>query len=134
LTELQRQVGKRPQLRTISDAIDGESWRIVGLLRFASPVPSAVQNYFFGFTSIRLLPFTLATFFFIIPQVTFYVYLGAAGRAALLDDPSSMLSRGLLGVGLATLTIVVAVVVRKSRIALQRISELSELPAHSTRS
>jgi uncharacterized membrane protein YdjX (TVP38/TMEM64 family) len=44
---------------------------------YASPVWCAVQNYLFGLTRIRLLPFTLAMFFFTIPQVTLYVCLGA---------------------------------------------------------
>ena len=127
LTErLQRELNRRPRLRAIADAIDGESWRIVGLLRFGSPVPTAVQNYFFGLTRIGLLPFTLATFFCTIPQVTLYVYLGSAGRATLLDDQSSALNKGLMGIGVVTLTTVVLVIVRKSQLALRRVSELSE--------
>jgi len=127
LTErLQRELDRHPRLRAIADAIDGESWRIVGLLRLGSPVPSTVQNYFFGLSRVGLLPFALATFFFTIPQIILYVYLGAAGRAALLDEESSILSRVLMGIGIATLTTVVVVVVHKSRIALRRVSELSD--------
>ena len=47
-------------------------------------------------------------------------------RAALLDEESSILSRVLMGIGIATLTTVVVVVVHKSRIALRRVSELSD--------
>src|SRR5215813_3172372 len=78
---LQHELDRRPHLRAIADGIDREGWRLVGLLRFGSPVPTAVQNYLFGLTRIELLPFTIATFFFTIPQVTLYVYLGSAGRA-----------------------------------------------------
>src|SRR6266852_9433910 len=42
---LQRELDMRPHLRAIADGIDHEGWRLVGLLRFGSPVPTAVQNY-----------------------------------------------------------------------------------------
>jgi len=120
---LQHELDRRPHLRAIADGIDREGWRLVGLLRFGSPVPTAVQNYLFGLTRIELLPFTLATFFFTIPQVTLYVYLGAAGRAVVLDSQSSALSRILLGIGIVTVTTVVVLVVRSSRDAFRRASQ-----------
>ena len=117
---LQRQVDRRPRVRAVMDAIDSEGWRIVALLRFGSPLPSTVQTYLFGITRIGLWPFTLATLLFTIPQVCLYVWLGAAGRAALLDDSSSGLSRGLMLVAALTLTTAMILVTRKARIALQR--------------
>jgi len=78
----------RPGLRSIVAAVDEEGWRIVALLRFASPVPNAVQNYVFGLTRIGFLPFAVTTFVFSIPQVVLYVYLGSAGRVVLFDDDS----------------------------------------------
>lgn|SRR5262249_25651528 len=120
---LQRELDVRPHLRAIADGIDREGWRLVGLLRFGSPVPTAVQNYLFGLTRIELLPFITATFIFTIPQVTLYVYLGAAGHAAVLDNQSSALSRILLGIGIVTLTTVVALVVRSSLTAFRRASQ-----------
>jgi uncharacterized membrane protein YdjX (TVP38/TMEM64 family) len=116
---LRRELSRRPRLRAIADAVDGEGWRLVALLRFGSPVPTAVQNYLFGLTRIDLVPFILATFFFTIPQVTLYVYLGAAGRAVFLEDSSSVLSRVLMAVGALTLGAVVILVGRKSRLALR---------------
>jgi hypothetical protein len=41
-------------LRAVVDAADSEGWRVVGLLRFWSPVPTIVQNYLFGLTGTRL--------------------------------------------------------------------------------
>jgi uncharacterized membrane protein YdjX (TVP38/TMEM64 family) len=117
---LWREVDRRPRLRATMDAIDSESWRIVGLLRFGSPVPTMVQNYLFGLTRIGLLPFTAATFVFTIPQVCLYTYLGAAGRVALLDDTSSTLSRALVGIGALTLATTLILVTRKASVALRR--------------
>ena len=93
---------------------------MVALMRFGAPIPNAVQNYLFGLTRIGLVPFTAATFVFTIPQVVAYVYIGAAGRAAMLDDASSTPSRILMGVGALTLAAVTVLVARKSRLALRR--------------
>ena len=119
---LQRKLDHRPGLRAIADAIDSESWRVVGLLRFGSPIPTAVQSYFFGLTRIGMWPFTIATFVFTLPQIILYVYLGAAGRAALLNDDSSALKIWLPVIGVLTLTTVTFLVARKARIAARSFS------------
>ncbi len=116
---LWREVDRRPRLRATMDAIDSESWLIVGLLRFGSPVPTMVQNYLFGLTRIGLLPFAAASFVFTIPQVCLYTYLGDAGRVALLDDTSSALSRTLIAIGALTLATTVILVARKANFALR---------------
>jgi uncharacterized membrane protein YdjX (TVP38/TMEM64 family) len=117
---LQRRVDRQPRVRAVMDAIDAEGWRIVALLRFGSPLPSTVQTYLFGITRIGLVPFTLATLLFTIPQVCLYVWLGAAGRAALLDDKSSGLSRALMLIAAATLLTAMVLVARRARAALQQ--------------
>ena len=116
---LRREVDRRPRLRAVMDAIDDEGWRIVALLRFGSPLPSTVQTYLFGITRIGLVPFTLATLLFTIPQVCLYVWLGAAGRAALIEDGSSGLSRTLMLIAALTLLTAMVLVTRKARLALQ---------------
>ena len=88
---VQRWIDRHPSMRVIADAVDEEGWRIVALLRFASPTPSSVQNYVFGVTRIGFWPYTLASLVFIIPQTVFYVYLGSVGRSLLLGDISSPL-------------------------------------------
>ena len=126
---LQRLIDRRTRMRAVMDAIDTEGWRIVALLRLGSPFPSTVQSYLFGVTRIGLAPFTLATFVFTIPQVCLYVWLGAAGRAALLDDGSSGLSRGLMLVAALTLLTAVTLVTRKARLALRTAANRSnQLP------
>lgn len=108
-------ITSRPGLRRIADAVDAEGWRIVALLRFASPLPNAVQNYMFGLTRIQLLPFSIATFFFTTPQVVLYVYLGSAGRSLVLGDGLSILNRVLLGAGLISVALAVSLIIRRVR-------------------
>src|SRR5205085_2456817 len=94
---------------------DEEGWRVVALLRFASPVPNAVQNYVFGLTRIGFLPFAVTTLVFSIPQVLLYVYLGSAGRAVLLDENLSTINRIMLGTGLVSILIAALFIVRRIR-------------------
>jgi uncharacterized membrane protein YdjX (TVP38/TMEM64 family) len=108
-------VNARPRLRRFATAVDEEGWRVVALLRFASPMPNAVQNYVFGLTRIGFLPFAITTFAFSIPQVVLYVYLGSAGRAVLLDESLSPLNRVLLGMGLVSILVAALLVVRRVR-------------------
>ena len=108
-------VDARPRLRRFATAVDEEGWRVVALLRFASPMPNAVQNYVFGLTRIGFWPFAVTTFVFSIPQVVLYVYLGSAGRAVLLDESLSTLNRVLLGIGLVSILVAALLVVRRVR-------------------
>ena len=108
-------IDAHPRLCRVATAVDEEGWRVVALLRLASPVPNAVQNYVFGLTRIGFLPFTITTILFSIPQIVLYVYLGSAGRAALLDDGLSMLNRLLICFGLICIAVATALVVRRIR-------------------
>ncbi|MBR0741388.1 VTT domain-containing protein [Bradyrhizobium liaoningense] len=81
-----RKLRKRPQLEAIAEAVDKEGWRIVALVRLGAPVPSALQNYLFGLTRIDSISFALATLIFTAPQVLLFTFLGATGRASLLED------------------------------------------------
>lgn len=117
---VQRWIDRRPSMRVIADAVDEEGWRIVALLRFASPTPSSVQNYVFGVTRIGFWPYTLATLVFIIPQTVFYVYLGSVGRSLLLGDVASPLGVFVTLVGVGCLAATAFLIWRKARASLRR--------------
>lgn len=117
---LRAYVDGRPKLRAVVAAIDDEGWRVVGLMRFWGPLPTFSQNYLFGLTRIGLWPFAAATFVFTIPQVALYVYLGALGRAALLDDRGSYLSLAIGCLAALTILTIVLLITRKARAALRQ--------------
>ena len=117
---VQRWIDRRPSMRVIADAVDTEGWRIVALLRFASPTPSSVQNYVFGVTRIGFWPYTWATLVFIIPQTVFYVYLGSVGRSLLLGDVASPLGMFVMLTGVGCLAASGLLVWRKARASLRR--------------
>lgn len=122
---LRRRVDRQPHLRAVAEAIDSESWRIVALLRFAGPLPHAVQNYFFGLTRVGLWPYAVTTFVFTIPQTLLFVYLGAIGRSMLVADSSSLLSRVLTAAGALCLAAIVFLIWRKARTTLAALSDAS---------
>jgi len=74
---------RRPRLKLLLAAVDAEGWRLLGLLRLASPVPGSASNYLFGLTRMGLVPYAAATLIGSAPQVLAFVYLGTAGRLAL---------------------------------------------------
>jgi uncharacterized membrane protein YdjX (TVP38/TMEM64 family) len=114
-----RRIEAKPLLRATAQAIDEEGWRIVALMRLASPVPSSLANYAFGVTRIDLGPYAIATFVFTLPQNVLHVYLGATGRAMLVEDVWSPLQLLLLLAGMACMAIVTLMIARRTRVALR---------------
>lgn len=111
---VQRLIARRQLLRNISRAVDAEGWKIIALMRLGAPVPGAFTNYLFGLTNIGWWPYTWATFVFCIPQVVLFVCLGAAGRAALLQD-SSIISQAMIALGVVTGTAIIYLVAKRAR-------------------
>ena len=116
---VQRWIDRHSSMRVIADAVDEEGWRIVALLRFASPTPSSVQNYVFGVTRIGFWPYTLASIVFVIPQTVFYAYLGSVGRGLLLGDVSSPIGVFVTLAGVGCLAATAFLVWRKARASLR---------------
>lgn len=117
---VQRWIDRHRSLRIIADAVDEEGWRIVALLRFASPTPSSVQNYVFGVTRIGFWPYALASLVFTIPQTVFYVYLGSVGRSVLLGDVSSPVGATATLAAAGCLAGTAFLIWRKARASLQQ--------------
>jgi uncharacterized membrane protein YdjX (TVP38/TMEM64 family) len=117
---VQRWIDRHPSMRTMADAVDTEGWRIVALLRFASPTPSSVQNYVFGVTRIRFWPYAIASLVFTIPQTMFYVYLGSVGRGILLGDVSSPIGAAVTLTAAICLAGTAFLIWRKARASLRQ--------------
>jgi uncharacterized membrane protein YdjX (TVP38/TMEM64 family) len=119
-----REVAKRRSWHVIAQAVDDEGWWIVALMRFWGPLPNFVQNYLFGLTRIGLLPFTVITLLFTLPQIVFYTYLGASGRAMLLDDGPVAFNLIVLGIAATTMIAVLILVSKRAKVILNQQAEL----------
>jgi uncharacterized membrane protein YdjX (TVP38/TMEM64 family) len=112
-------IGHRPRWRAVIEATNHEGWRLIALLRVASPIPGTVTNYLFGLTHIGLWPYTAATFLGQLPQIVIFVYLGAFGQSAFKGFSNSAINMALLVVGLGLTALAVALVARRARSRLE---------------
>jgi uncharacterized membrane protein YdjX (TVP38/TMEM64 family) len=111
-----RLVERRPQWRATLAAVDAESWRLVALTRFASPLPGGAINYVYGLTGIPLVPYVLGTAGGLLAPVTLFAGLGALGRIALQENPAGQAAA--FAAGLVVLALAVILIVRRRRAAL----------------
>ncbi len=116
---VERQIEKRPTWRLIAQAVNDEGWRIMALMRFFGPMPNSAQNYLFGLTKIGIVPYAVITTLCTMPQLVMYTYLGASGRALMLDQGSS-LKRTLMAVAVVSMIAIVVIVSRRVRAILAR--------------
>jgi uncharacterized membrane protein YdjX (TVP38/TMEM64 family) len=111
----QRMLDRHPKAKVLVEAIDAEGWRLLFLLRLASPIPGPVSNYAFGLSGIPMSHYVLATAAGIAPQVFAFVYLGALGKEA-LDDRAVSSTKLMFGIaGCAVLLLVITMVTRRVR-------------------
>ena len=112
-----------PRFAAIDRAIGQQGWKIVGLLRLSPALPFNLSNYLYGLTSVRFVPYVLASWLGMLPGTIMYVYLGTAGRAG-LDAAAGAEERSwqqdaLLGVGLLATVAVTILITRIARNALK---------------
>jgi uncharacterized membrane protein YdjX (TVP38/TMEM64 family) len=83
--------------------------------------PFNLQNYFFGATDIDLVPYTVSTFFGIMPGSAIYVYLGTLGRTAADNEGHGLTKIAFRTLGFIATAVVIFLVGRKARTKLQDI-------------
>lgn len=109
----------KPLAKAITDSID---WKIVALTRLASPLPSFIASYLFGITRIGVAPFTLATLICTFPQNLLQIYVGATGRALLLEGTTSPMQVAWMTAGLICLVVTTMIISQRARAALQSVA------------
>jgi uncharacterized membrane protein YdjX (TVP38/TMEM64 family) len=105
----------RPLLRALDAAIRAESWKVGILLRLNALVPFNFQNYFFGATDIGLLPYTITTFFGVMPFTAMYVYLGTVGRTIAFEEGLGASNISLLLFGLLAIAGLIYLLARRTK-------------------
>jgi uncharacterized membrane protein YdjX (TVP38/TMEM64 family) len=117
-SRFRRALERRPNWRSIVDAIDSEGWVLVFLLRLASPVPGSATTYLLGLSGIGLWPYAGATFLGLAPQTFLFVLIGAAAPTALEGGSFSVLKLVILLAGIVTTAIILWQVGRRARASL----------------
>lgn len=111
-------IAGRPKFRAIMNAVDTEGWRLIGLVRIASPIPGSATSYLAGVTGIGLWPYAAATLVGSAPQIFTFVSIGALGQAVLDDPLVSRAQYAFLAVGIALFAAAVWLVARRARAML----------------
>lgn len=127
---VQQQLTAAPRARAIDRAVAKDSFGLILLLRLSPVVPFNVLNYALGLSEASLGRYVAASFVGMLPGTFMYVYLGSlVTTAADLGGSSQAGASGKIAltmIGLVATVVVVALVTRSARRALDR--ELSGEP------
>ena len=117
---------RHEKFRKIDNAIGKQGAKLIFLLRLSPVIPFNLSNYFYGLTSVEFWPYVLASWIGMMPGTFLYVYIGTAGRAAVLAAAGGeVIKRGwqywiFLSVGLAATIAVTFWVTKIARSALRK--------------
>lgn len=104
------------RLKQLLDGVEAEGWRFVAIVRLVPLFPFNLLNYALGLTRLRLIPYVLATFLFMIPGGVAYTYLGFAGREA-ISGSEGLIQKALLALGLLAIVAFLPRLARRLRAA-----------------
>jgi uncharacterized membrane protein YdjX (TVP38/TMEM64 family) len=97
------------RLARIKAGVDREGWRFVAFTRLVPIIPFNLLNYALGLTRIRLVPYAIASFVFMLPATAAYVYSGWVGGEAIAGEGTLGEAVPHVVVALAALGILAAV-------------------------
>lgn len=120
-------IARDARLSALNTVISLQGWRVVGLLRLSPILPYGVQNYLFSVTSIRFVPFVLATMIGIMPATALYVYIGSLGQA--VGTAGGGLRWVLVLAGLLATIAVAWIIGRQAKVVLAQQVEESSVEA-----
>jgi len=115
---------RNEKFRKIDNAIGKQGAKLIFLLRLSPIIPFNLSNYFYGLTAVKFWPYVLASWIGMMPGTFLYVYIGTAGKAAVLAAAGGQAEHGwqywtFMGVGLAATIVVIIWVTKIARDALK---------------
>ena len=113
------------KFRKIDNAIGKQGAKLIFLLRLSPVIPFNLSNYFYGLTGVKFWPYVLASWIGMMPGTFLYVYIGTAGKAAVIAAGGEAMQHGwqywtFMSGGLAVTVIVTIWVTKIARGALRR--------------
>lgn len=100
-----RFVARKPRAEAVLRAIEGEGWRVLGLLRLGSPVPGPVIAFACGVSRMGFGEYSVISLVGVLPQTLLFVYLGRTGGAALADPSGAGGATAAVGVALTAVAL-----------------------------
>jgi uncharacterized membrane protein YdjX (TVP38/TMEM64 family) len=113
------------KFRRIDSAIGKQGAKLIFLLRLSPVIPFNLSNYFYGLTGVKFWAYVFASWIGMIPGTFLYVYIGTAGKGAVMVGRDEAIQYGwqywiLLSVGLAATIVVTIWITKIARDALQK--------------
>ncbi len=118
-------------VRQVKEGVEAEGWHFVAFVRLVPLFPFLLLNYALGLTRIPLRTYVLSSALFMLPGIAGYVYLGYAGREALLGG-EALLRKGLIAVGVFAALVFLPLLVRRLRAARPLAESAGAGPANGT--
>jgi uncharacterized membrane protein YdjX (TVP38/TMEM64 family) len=120
---VRRLADRNEKFGAIDRAIAEQGWKVVALLRLSPLIPFSLSNYLYGLTPVRFAPYVLTSWIAMLPATFLYVYVGAAGQAAVGGhEPERPWRTALWVVGLLATAAVTVFVARTARRQLAKIA------------
>jgi uncharacterized membrane protein YdjX (TVP38/TMEM64 family) len=119
---VKRFLDRHPTMKAIDTVTYEESFKTILLSRLTPVTPFAVENYAFGVTGVRLVPFLVATAIGIVPGTIQNVWIGVIGRTA-AEGGAGMANWILLIVGLVATVVLTVWMTRQAKIRMARQSQ-----------
>ena len=82
--------------KAIDSAVGREGFKVVLLLRLSPVLPFALSNYLYGLTSVRYVPYVLATAVGFTPGTLAYVYMGNSAKALAAGESWGLYGGGIM--------------------------------------
>uniref|UniRef100_A0A803LHD0 VTT domain-containing protein n=1 Tax=Chenopodium quinoa TaxID=63459 RepID=A0A803LHD0_CHEQI len=114
------------KFKAIDKAIGENGFRIVALLRLSPLLPFSLGNYLYGLTSVKFVPYVLASWLGMLPGTWAYVNAGAFGRAIIQEETGVGVTGGngqllTLGLGLLATALAASYVTKLAKDAMKDI-------------
>lgn len=121
---------RNEKFRRIDNAIGKQGAKLIFLLRLSPVIPFNLSNYLYGLTGVKFWSYVLASWIGMMPGTFLYVYIGTAGKAAVVAAAGGEAVKHswqywtFLGVGLVATIVVTIWVTKIAREALKQTADV----------
>jgi len=116
-SKFQNLITNRINLQRLIQIIEKEGFKIILMLRIASPIPGTLLSYISGLTDIPVLNFSVASMIGITPQVIIFVYLGISTEGLANGQYPNNLNIAILITGLIITALVTVFIKKRMKLA-----------------
>lgn len=118
-------------LRQVKEGVEAEGWRFVAFVRLVPLFPFNGLNYVLGLTRIPLATYVIASALCMLPGIAGYVYIGYAGREALLGG-ENVVQKVSIALGVFAALVFLPMLVRRLRSQRAGSAQGTDVPADAT--